>query len=522
MNPRWKTAFPTLLLLTLAAWQTLAQDRRIRRTAGETGGAGAPAQRHALIIGNDAYVRSPLVNAVNDAHAMRRTLRGMGFSVETVTDADYPTFDRAVDLFVDRLGQDDVALFYYAGHGVQVDGENYLIPVDFDHSRVAKVKYRALPANLVRERLEHSGARLSILILDACRDNPFHGNRSAGPGLAQMATGIGTFIAFSTAPGRTAADSPAAGNGLFTQHLVRTLETPGLSIDEVFNQVRHKVYQDSGGRQIPWTASSLIGGFTFQPAEPVEEELQVAVSRRQALGSLEVTVNERGAEVYLDGDHVATSTGAETLRLSRIPIGDHVVRVVKPDYREVVRTVRVEPDATARLKAWLTPRRGSDEPGPPLPEIAPAPAYPAAAGRTEDFCETLEQVLMACPRQFREIVEPSRSRTRTFLEPTVVLPGAWYSKVYRAASGSFEYLSSFEADLGASPGARLDAFVSRVESCLPAGAVAWQQRRPSRHQLQVGLAPGDCRLDVAVNGENVDLELAPEAAQAARLSNHPR
>lgn len=503
------------LAICFAAPPSAAEDRAIQRS-GETA-----VRKFALVVGNDAYRRSPLVNAVNDATAMRRTLRDMGFAVETVTDADYPTFDRAVDLFIDRLGPGDVALFYYAGHGVQVDGGNYLIPVDFDHSRVAKVKYRAMPADLIRERMENSDARLAILILDACRDNPFHGNRSAGPGLAQMATGIGTFIAFSTAPGQTAADNPASGNGLFTQHLIRTLETPGLSIDEVFNEVRRRVFQDSGGRQIPWTASSLIGSFYFRPEPrpaapaPPRDEPRVTVSRRQATGSLDVTVNVAGADVYLDDDHVATSNGAETLRLGRIPIGDYTVRVSKSAHGQVVRSVRVEPDATATVDAWLFPDVGeigtAALPRPAAPPIA-AESYDSG-GATDlegEFCDTLEQVLMACPDQFRDLVVPSRSPTWTFTEPTVSLPGAWYNKVYRAGPGRCEYLSSFETALDVSPDRRLQAFVSRVEACLPVDAIAWHQRRANRHQLQVALAPGDCQLEIAVNHENVDLEIYQE------------
>ena len=421
MTADLKKTWLVLLLVSAGVQEARAQDRRIQRVGeGEI-------RKWALVVGNDAYRRSPLVNAVNDAEAMELSLRDMGFSVESVTDADYPTFDRAVDLFIDRLGRGDVGLFYYAGHGVQVDGENYLIPVDFDRARVAKVKYRALPADLIRERMEHSGARLSILILDACRDNPFHGNRSAGPGLAQMMTGIGTFIAFSTAPGQTATDNPAGGHGLFTQHLIETLKSPGLSIDEVFNEVRRKVYEASGGRQIPWTASSLIGSFFFRPAEPI----RIAVDRR----------------------------------------------------------------------------RPEIEPQPARTAPAPIPIPTTATFQAGDFCANLEQVLMSCPRGFRDIVVPSRSRTRTFLEPTVCLPGAWYNRVYRAAPDSFEYLSSFETDLGGGPGGRLEDFVARVEACLPADTIAWHQRRSDRHQLEVALAPGSCRLDVAANGENVDLEI---------------
>ncbi len=476
------------LTLQAAAPPAQAQDRRIQRLRASEPG------RYALVVGNDAYKRSPLVNAANDARSMQAKLADMGFSVESVIDADYPTFDRAVDLFVDRLGPDDVALFYYAGHGVQVDGRNYLIPVDFDRS-AAKVKYRALPADLIREHMEDSGARLAILILDACRDNPFHGARSAGAGLAQMQTGIGTFIAFSTAPGRTAADNPSAGNGLFTHYLIRTLDVPGLSIDEVFNEVRRQVYEASGRRQVPWTASSLIGSFYFRPAEAPAPQL--AVSRRRATGSLDVTVNSGGAAIYLDGDRVATSEGAETLRLGDIPIGDYVVRVSKASYQDVVRSVRIEAGATARLDAWL-----EAEPfGPPArPETAPV----ALAANGGAFCDTLEQVLAACPGQFRDLVVPSSSRTRTFLAPTVTFPGAWYNKVFRAAPDSYEYLSSFATGLA---GGRLEDFVSRVEACLPSGAISWHQRRASHHQLRVALGSGPCQVDIALSGENVDLEL---------------
>ncbi len=503
---RFMKGLLTCLLIALAAQPISAQDRGIRR-ADDPAAGGLP-ERHALIVGNDAYRRSALVNAVNDAHAMGAALREMGFSVQTLTDADYPTMDRAVDVFVERLSRGDVALFYYAGHGVQVEGENYLIPIDFDRARVAKVKYRALPANLIRERMENSGARLSILILDACRDNPFSGNRSAGQGLAQMSTGIGTFIAFSTAPGQTAADNPTANNGLFTHHLIRTLETPGLSIDEIFNEVRRKVFQASDGRQIPWTATSLIGSFYFQPG--ASPRPNIAVSRRQATGSLAVTVNQRDAGIYLDGDRVATSNGAEIVRLDDVPIGSYRLRVSKPGFGDVVQNVRVEPDTVKRLEAWLFPQSAGGRIAPDSGPQWTTPAPPTYSANSADFCATLEQVLMACPDQFRDIVVPSNSRTRTFLEPTVVLPGAWYSRVFRSGSGGFEYLSSFDTGLGASPSRRLQDFVYRVEACLPADTIDWHQRRATQHQLQIGLAPGDCRLDVAVNGETVDLEIYPD------------
>ena len=196
------------------------------------------------------------------------------------------------------------------------------------------------------------------------------------------------------------------------------------------------------------------------------------------------------------------------------------MRVTKSSYLDVVRTVRVEPGGTASMEAWLSPRSEVEVPAASQsePDEVQAATYPSGSYASSDrypsdtylddaFCDTLEQVLSACPDQFRDIVVPSRSRTWTFLEPTVALAGAWYNKVYRAAPGRCEYLASFDTDLAASPGRRLEAFVSRVESCLPAGMIAWHQRRPMRHLLEVDLDRGNCQVDVAVSGETVDLEI---------------
>ena len=244
-----------LLALILAATCLCPQGRDLRLEP--------ESKRLALIIGNDQYPKWPLRNSVNDAKAMTQALAAHGFQAETITNATLRSMEQAIDRFIVRVRPGDVAVFYYAGHGIQLAGENYLVPVDFDAKDEADAKYVSYSASRLHERMDDSGARLNILILDACRNNPFRATRSTTGGLAAMATGRGTLIAFATAPGKTADDNPSGRNGLFTSHLVASLKEPGLSLDQIFNRVRERVYNDSNQRQLPWTVSSVIGEFYF-------------------------------------------------------------------------------------------------------------------------------------------------------------------------------------------------------------------------------------------------------------------
>jgi uncharacterized caspase-like protein len=179
-----------VLLFCLVPVLALAQrDLRFQRAE----------RRFALVIGNNAYPKTPLKNAVNDARVVGRTLQQLGFQADVLTDATAQAMEAAVDRFTTNLGHGDVALFYYAGHGVQIDGLNYLVPVDFSGNSAADVKYKAPAGSWVQERMEATGARLKILILDACRNNPFRATRG-NVGLAQMNAGRGSFIAFATGP----------------------------------------------------------------------------------------------------------------------------------------------------------------------------------------------------------------------------------------------------------------------------------------------------------------------------------
>ena len=221
-------------------------------------------RRLALVIGNDAYPGNPLHNAVNDARSMKSALEESGFKVQMSLNATQQQMESAIDEFTGGVKPGDVALFFYAGHGIQITDQNYLVPVDFQARTAIDAKYRAYPAQRVQENLEAAGAAMQILVLDACRNNPSHNLRGGPGGLAAMQAGRGTYIAFATSPGKTAGDNPDGRNGLFTGELINTLRETGVSLDQVFNRVRERVSAKSQGQQLPWSTSSVTGEFYFK------------------------------------------------------------------------------------------------------------------------------------------------------------------------------------------------------------------------------------------------------------------
>ena len=227
-----------------------------------------PRKQVALVIGNASYTNfGQLKNPVNDADAMARRLVQLNYDVLLVKNAGRRAMAQKVEEFIGRLGTGDVALFYYAGHGAQVEGENYLVPVDFDGQTEIDVRVDSYAVAKVQERMERSGAQLNILLLDACRNNPFRfAGRAGTRGWAAMNAGRGTYIAFATAPGSVASDNLREDNGLFTKHLLAALSEPGLGLDDLFLYVRGRVYSASEGKQLPWTHSSVLGQYRFVPA----------------------------------------------------------------------------------------------------------------------------------------------------------------------------------------------------------------------------------------------------------------
>ena len=222
--------------------------------------------RLALIIGNSNYTFAPLRNPENDARDMATALRNLNFDVIEIIDGDKKTMRDAVRDFSDRLDKDGgVGLFYYAGHGIQVKGENFLVPVKHNIQEEYEVQDEAIRVNTVLAAMENSATRMNIVILDACRDNPYaRSMRSGSRGLAQIyAEGSGSIIAYATSPGSVAADGDGQ-NGLYTQELLKAINTKDLEIGMVFRKVLGNVKRMSGGKQIPWTNASIEGEFYFK------------------------------------------------------------------------------------------------------------------------------------------------------------------------------------------------------------------------------------------------------------------
>lgn len=216
----------------------------------------------ALVVGNDAYDSAALRNALNDARRVAEVLEELNFSVDLVENASHAEFSSRLARFVASLQADDVALFYFAGHGVQIDGENYLVPVDFEGRSSMAARLRMIPTSVVQNELRAS--RVAMLVLDACRNNPFSGTRSTGQGLAPIEA-RGTLVAFSTGAGQTASDNPNGDNSLFTQEFVEALREPGLTVTELFRRVRTRVYDASGGTQWPAVYDDLLGDVVLRP-----------------------------------------------------------------------------------------------------------------------------------------------------------------------------------------------------------------------------------------------------------------
>jgi hypothetical protein len=220
---------------------------------------GPAEQRLALVIGNAAYPRQTLNNPANDARAMAASLRKLGFAVIERIDVGKKAMEDAILEFGEKLKAGGVGLFYYAGHGVQVRGHNYLVPLDATLPSEASVRVQAVDVDLVLEQMAEARNRANVVILDACRNNPFlPQRRGAGKGLAAIDAARGTLIAYSTAPGTLAVDGEGA-NSPYTASLVRAIEQPGLTIEEVFKRVRQTVIEATQGAQTPWESSSLTG-----------------------------------------------------------------------------------------------------------------------------------------------------------------------------------------------------------------------------------------------------------------------
>ena len=230
-------------------------------------------KRIALVVGNSAYqYATPLENPANDATDISQSLRAAGFQVTTLVDSNRGALLDAINKFGEQLAisEGGVGLFYYAGHGIQLDGQNYLIPVDAQITKAHQARSQAVDAHAILAEMDYARSGFNIVILDACRNNPFKfsgrgASRSLRSGLAEMKNAPNnTLIAFATEPGNVASDG-SGKNGVYTKHLLKQLSQPGLTITEIFQQVRKGVRVETSGDQLPWINASTEEKFYFYP-----------------------------------------------------------------------------------------------------------------------------------------------------------------------------------------------------------------------------------------------------------------
>ena len=280
------------------AWAALALAAMQAALTHPVQAAPSLGKRVALVIGNSKYPTAPLKNPANDARAMARTLKELGFEVTLRENTGQRELAAAVRQFGSTITPGSAAVFYYAGHGMQVKGRNYLVPVDADIQVEDEVPYSTIDVNQVLDKMEVGKSAVNIVILDACRNNPFARRfRSSGTGLAQMDAPIGTLIAFATAPGSVAQDGTGE-NGVYTKHLLESIAMPGLAVEQMFKRVRVGVAKDTHEAQVPWESSSMKGDFVFREAAPqqtasqdkmIEEAVRAAAERAATLTAERMT-----------------------------------------------------------------------------------------------------------------------------------------------------------------------------------------------------------------------------------------
>lgn len=284
---------------------------------GPARGAAPEGHRIALVVGNSAYQHVPrLTNPDNDARGIAETLKSVGFVLVgggPQLDLDKAALERAIRDFGDSLKSGDVGLFYYAGHGLQVHGVNYLVPVNANPTREADIDFELVDANLVLRQMQDANTRLNIMILDACRNNPFGGrglSRAIATGLAQMQAPEGTIISYATQPGNVAADG-SDGHSPFARAIMQAVSTRDLPVLEVFNRIGVTVKRDTGGRQQPWVSTSPIDGdFYFVAGAPSAVAAAAAMPAPPAAPAAPVPASGPDAEL-LFWQAIANSTNPD-------------------------------------------------------------------------------------------------------------------------------------------------------------------------------------------------------------------
>ncbi len=288
-------------------------------------------KRLALIVGNSAYAGGcALKNPVNDANLMAATLTTLGFTVIKRVNVRKADLEKVIYEFSKKLKDYDVALFYYAGHGIQVDGKNYLIPIDAKLNDKTAVRFEAVSINYVIDEFEYYPDNTNIVILDACRDNPFKmWSRGNSRGFKAIPPASGTIIAFATSEGATAADNSSSANGLYTTHLVRQLKIPQ-SIESAFKKTRIAVQRASNGKQSPQEWTKLTGDFYFAKQKKSENANTPTIGNVESTaiyGSINLNTEISGT-LYIDGNIIGSVNANTKVPINKIVTGNRKIEIL--------------------------------------------------------------------------------------------------------------------------------------------------------------------------------------------------
>ena len=331
-----------------------APSRDLKRIAPLAVAGQGARSRLALVVGNAGYGHGRLRNSVNDARDIAAKLRRRGFEVMSGFDLNRRQMLDRLHAFHTRLAETGgVGVFYFAGHGAQFRGKNYLLPLNAGIALAHHLESEAVAADRILADMHAAGNEMNIVILDACRNNPFPNALSRGikRGLAGMdpSGAVGTYIAYATGRGREASDG-AGRNSPFAQGLLAALDRPGLEIDRLFRAVRRQVTDATGGAQVPWSESSLTDDFYFWPADPIPE----APAQAEASGRLMLELEPADARVTLPGIDSPYRPGIE------LPAGEYRVMVRREGYEEFTGTVRIESGERTTRSIVLRRARGAE------------------------------------------------------------------------------------------------------------------------------------------------------------------
>ena len=396
--------------------------------------AWAAEKRLALVVGNARYPSAPLNNPENDAHVVAATLRRLGFEVLEHVNLPVKDFRRVLREYSKRVQDSDgTALFFYAGHGVQIDGRNYLLPVDINVRDELEIKDEAVDIDeLFVSRLERARAQVRIIILDACRDNPFgtktRGLRTVGTGLVEMGA-RGALIAYSSAPGATAEDGPPGTNSVFTRHMVKEMLVEGLEVEQMFKNVRVKVLRDTNQRQIPWLNSSMIANFSFNPRTGGDAP---EGARREDLAKLQASLDKREREQKELEEKVkrlsreleqAQAAASKPVSVAAPPAAASkpVTAAVAPPAASKPAAVAVAPPAASKPEAVAVAPLAASKPA-AVADAPPVASKPAAVAVAPPAASKPEAVAVAPPAASKPAVAavppPAVAKAPPFVLPT--------------------------------------------------------------------------------------------------------